>query len=377
MTTAAALFRFLGAAALLAAGGLHAENEPAVRVPPSRPAPLMPTRLNNLNYVSLADVAARLGWKSAVAENGRRLTLTDRDGKVEVAMDSREAAINGLRVFLGNAVLVRGGDFFISKIDYERCLAPILRPTLMGVLPGRPKVVALDPGHGGLDDGMENKPLGLKEKILTLDVAQRVKKLLEADGYKVVLTREDDRQLGPDKTTDWKTRSLIANQAKADLLVSIHFNSLFPDTKTSGTEVFTFTRSGQRSDQSWSFGEKDDTETDAAPVNAYDPWSSLLAQMMHREVIGHLKTFDRGQKTKHLGMLRGLNCPGILVESVFLSNDAEAKRAATPEYRQQIAEAITNGIRAYAAALEAARPPVAKPPATTTPAPAPGPTTSK
>jgi len=160
-------------------------------------------------------------------------------------------------------------------------------------------------------------------------------------------------------------------------MVSIHFNSLYPDTRTSGTEIYTFTRNGQRSDQSWSFAGGDDAEPEPSPVNAFDPWSSLLGYAMHREVLGHLKTFDRGQKTKHLAVLRGLNCPGVLVESVFLSNEAEAKRAATPEYREQIAEAIVAGIRSYVRTLDALRPVEVKPAATVSLPPASSPTTSK
>ncbi|MSU69919.1 MAG: hypothetical protein EXS39_03925 [Opitutaceae bacterium] len=376
MTTAAARCLLLGATALLAATG-RMDGEAAVRVPPARPAALATTRFNNLEYVSVADAAVRLGLGFAVAETGRKITLDDRENKVELAAESREAAVNGLRIFLGNAVVLRNGRFYLSKIDFDRELTPMLRPALAGPAPGRPKVIALDPGHGGVDNGMESRPLGLKEKVLTLEVALRAKKLLEADGYKVVLTRNDDRQLGSDKATDFKNRGLVVNRAKADLMVSIHFNSLYPDTKTSGTEVYTFTRRGQRSDQSWGLGESDDTETEAAPVNGFDPWSSLLAHAMHREVIRHLQTFDRGHKTKHLAVLRGLTCPGVLVEAVFLSNEAEAKRAVLPEYLQRIAEAVANGIRAYAATLDALRPTEAKPAATEAPVRASGPTTSK
>jgi N-acetylmuramoyl-L-alanine amidase len=126
---------------------------------------------------------------------------------------------------------------------------------------------------------------------------------------------------------------------------------LFPDTKTSGTEVYTFTRAGQRSDPSWGFGGKDDAEATPSEVNRFDPWSSVLANAMHREVLDTLKTVDRGQKTMHLIVLRGLKCPAVLVESVFLSNAIEAKRAATPAYLQQIAEGLARGIGAYADTL--------------------------
>lgn len=327
-----------------------------------KPSSLPVTRLIGLEYFALRDVTALLGFKSTWVESTRRLTLLDATNRIELTGGSREIAVNGLRVFLGNPILQHGGLLYISKTDLERCLTPLLRPALLGPLLGRPRIIVLDPGHGGQDNGMENKPLKLKEKALTLDVAQRLKKLLEARGYQVVLTRTDDRQLGPDKQTDFLARADITNHAKADLLVSIHFNSLYPDTKTSGTEVYTFTRAGQRSDRSWGAVEKDDAETTPSEINRFDPWSALLAHCMHREVISTLKTFDRGQKTMHSIVLRGLKCPAVLVESVFLSNDSEARRAATPAYLQQIAEGLASGIGAYADLLDKISPkPAARP----------------
>jgi N-acetylmuramoyl-L-alanine amidase len=359
---------------------LLAAAEPAARVAPTRPAAAAvtpsspaPTRLTTLpvtriggqECVSLREVAALIGWKKDWVESTRRLTLSDASGKIELTGGSREVSVNGLRLFLGHPVLQQGGVLYLTKTDYQRGLMPLFRASLLGPLLARPRVIVLDPGHGGADQGMENKPLGLREKVLTLDVAQRLKQLLEARGYAVVLTRSDDRQLGPDKQTDFLTRADITNRAKADLFVSIHFNSLYPDTKTSGTEVYTFTRAGQRSDRAWGFGEKDDAEALPSEVNRFDPWSSLLAHALHREVIGSLKTLDRGQKTMHSAVLRGLKCPAVLVESVFLSNDAEARRAATPEYRQQMAEALARGIGAYADALDKISPKPAAPPAVT------------
>jgi len=320
-----------------------------------KPVLLPATRLDGLEYFALRDVTALLGLKSTWVKATRKLTLRDATNRVELTGGSREVSFNGLRIFLGNPILQRRSALYISKTDLERGLAPLLRPALLGPLLARPRVIVLDPGHGGQDNGTENKALGLKEKVLTLDVALRLKKLLEARGYQVVLTRTDDRQLGPDKQTDFLTRWDIANRAKADLFVSIHFNSLAPDTKTSGTEVYTFTRSGQRSDRSWGLGAKDDSEK-PSEVNRFDPWSSLLAQTMQREILDTLKTVDRGQKTMHSIVLRGLKCPAVLVESAFLSNDAEARSVARPAYRQQIAEGLASGIEAYAGTLEKIQP---------------------
>ena len=271
----------------------------------SRLASLPITHAGGMELIALADIARLLGWKTSWVESTRRLTLAGAGRRVELTAGSREVSVDGFRLFLGHPTVQKNSALFLTKTDFLRELMPLLDPALLGPLLGRPRVVVIDPGHGGTDQGMENRALGLREKILTLDVAQRLKKLLEARGYTVVLTRNDDRQLGPDKQTDFLARADITNRAKADLFVSIHFNSLYPDTKTSGTEVYTFTRAGQRSDRAWGFSEKDDAEAKAADVNRFDPWSSLLAHSLHREVIGSLKTFDRGQKTMHSAVMRG------------------------------------------------------------------------
>ncbi|MBS0633283.1 MAG: N-acetylmuramoyl-L-alanine amidase [Verrucomicrobia bacterium] len=355
------------AAALLLAAGSFVRADDRVRAAPRRPgapasapaaapapAPAKPAaaarereRAPSQRYVSVPDLAKRLGLKFTQTAP-RQWRLTRGTTKIELETDSREITVDGLRLFLGAAAVIRDGELHLNQFDADRTVGPLARPDILKVRPDKPKVIALDPGHGGVDNGMENKELGLKEKVLTLDVAQRLKKILTARGYKVVLTRNDDRQLGPDKASDFLRRSQIANAASADLLVSIHFNSLYPDTKTSGTEVYTFTPQFQRSTRALSAGEQDDTEREPAPVNRYDGWSAILAHAIHREVIASLKTSDRGQKTMHSAVLRGLNCPGVLVEAVFLSNPAEGKKAATAAYRQQMAEAIAAGIDDYA-----------------------------
>lgn len=302
--------------------------------PVSRPAKIETVRLD--------DVAARLGLKASTDASGRKFVLTDRVRRLELEADSREVRIGGLRVFLGHAVAMRKNGLHVSKVDVDTCLVPLLKPALLQRIPTEPQVIALDPGHGGVDQGTQNARLGLKEKTFTLDVSLRLKKLLEARGYKVVLTRDKDERL------DLQSRAIIANRAGADLFVSVHFNALPADQKTRGTEVFTFAPQHVRSTNAWGGLQSDDTETAPAPANRHDAASSMLAHALHRELLGQLGTFDRGKKIGHLGALRGLNCPGVLVESGFLSNDEEAKKIATPSYRQQIAVALAAGIEDYA-----------------------------
>ena len=355
-TTSAGVPGALRAAPSRPGSGVEPANGPAPAGGLKTLPPLAITRFKNVDYVATTDFAARLGIKGKWEEAKRELTLTAGTRRLVLTAEKREVSCDGLRIFLGDAVQIRAGKLYVSKTDYERCLLALLRPDYVSAPVPRLRTIVLDPGHGGADPGMENRPLRVQEKVLALDVALRLEKLLRAEGYSVVLTRRDDRQLAPSKEADLQRRAIIANAAGADLFLSIHFNSLFPDTRVSGTEVYVFTRPGQRSDQALGFGQGDDTENDVAPVNRHDAWSSLLAHALHRETIGGLKTSDRGHKTKHLAVLRGLNCPGVLIESLFLSNDAEARRAATPAYRQQIAESLAAGIRSYAAVLDTLRP---------------------
>lgn len=322
--------------------------EAVARTQPTRPGEVRGPALSirkfgNLDYVDVASFAPRLGLKLSWLEPGRRLSLTASGRRAELEADTRDITVNGLRVFLGNPIVDAGGQLFVSRTDYERCLTPLLRPGY-GVAPlRRPQTVVLDPGHGGRDNGTS-----ANEKTYALDVARRTKKMLESAGYRVVLTRDDDTFV------ELPRRAAIANAARADLFVSIHFNALTNDTKTTGVEVYTFAPQSQNSTNAWGPGRKPDAESAQASANAFDHWNVVLAQALQRELLDRLKTPDRGKKLMHLAVLRPLKCPGVLVECGFLTSDIEARKIATPAYRQQIAEALHAGIRGYTADVEAA-----------------------
>lgn len=303
-------------------------------------------KIGGVEHVSLADAATTLGLRLVWVERGRKAVLTGTGVRAEIEAESREIRVNGLRVFPGDAVVGLGGQIYLSRVDVERCLSPMLSPG-HGVAP-RPAlwVIALDAGHGGNDPGKVNPRLGIDEKTLTLDVARRTTRLLEAAGYRVVLTRENDSFVALPQ------RAAMANVGRADVFVSIHFNALVNDAKTSGVEVFTFAPRTQRSTNAASLGARNDAESHASPVNQHDHWSVVLAQALHRRFVTELRTADRGKKLMHLAVLRPLQCPGVLIECGFLTSETEARKIATPGYRQQLAEALAAGIRDYAAALE-------------------------
>lgn len=328
---------------------------------PAAGAELPVLRVSGVDYVGLVDGASLLGLSLERLESPTAVILKDGAKPVARLVDnSREIDLKGLRMFLGNPVAVRRGAFYVSRTDFEVRLLPRLRPDLCGPPPAPPRVVAIDPGHGGTDQGTTNAALGTMEKTYTLDVSLRLRKLLEAAGYTVVLTRDADFDVPKAR------RAEIANVAKADFFVSVHFNSLFPNTKTTGVEIFSFPPRSQRSTDSWSPGAKDDAESGQSPVNRFDAWNTVLAGAMHRRVLDALQDGDRGEKLKHLGVLRGLRCPGVLVESAFLSSDKEGALLAKPEFRDRIAAAILAGIQDYAAEVAALQPTPAKAQATGT-----------
>jgi N-acetylmuramoyl-L-alanine amidase len=360
----ARLRRFAGLA-LLVPGLLGAAESPP-RAAPSRPgAPATEKtpatrppirRIGRVEHVALADAARALGLAFTAGDQGRRATLKGPGVSAVFEAESREATLNGLRLFLGEPVALAGGVLSLSRADFERAVAPVLRPGF-GLEPRpAPKVIVLDAGHGGNDPGRVNASLKVNEKTLTLDVARRARRLLEADGFKVVLTRESDTFIALPQ------RAAAANLVQADAFVSIHFNALPQDARTSGVEVYTFPPRGLRSTNSWSPGAKEDAEHHASPVHRVDGWSALLAHTLHGRLVGDLKAPDRGRKLMHLAVLRPLQAPGVLVECGFLTSEAEARRIATPAYRQELAAALAAGIRDYARAVEAARrPPRAAP----------------
>ncbi|HEX2862897.1 MAG TPA: N-acetylmuramoyl-L-alanine amidase [Lacunisphaera sp.] len=208
----------------------------------------------------------------------------------------------------------------------------------------------LDAGHGGADPGKQHLKLKLNEKDMTLDVVLRLKKLLELRGFAVRLTRSEDVKLAPEQRADLDRRASVANDAKADLFLSIHFNAVEPKdaARVTGTETYVLTPQFQFS----STDNKGDALTGTAfPGNRLDVANVLLGYHLHRAMLTELKTSDRGFKRGRLRVLCFAECPAALLEAAYLSNDQEAARVGTPEFRQRIAESIAQGVQAYAATL--------------------------
>ncbi|MDR2629255.1 MAG: N-acetylmuramoyl-L-alanine amidase [Puniceicoccales bacterium] len=232
---------------------------------------------------------------------------------------------------LGFPVIKRYGRYYIDSSDYKYHIQPLLPTTKHRHK--KLKIIALDAGHGGEDDGATAQWDKLQEKFLTMDMCLRLAKLLEKNGYRVVLTRSQDKKVPlPERTQ-------IANRAKADLFISIHFNSA-PSASASGIETFTLTPSTQASSY----------QTSSRDVhgkfigNTFDSLNIVLGYCLQSSLTEKTLAIDRGVKHSTFVVLRDLRCPGILVECGFLSNREECRKIATSTYRDILAQSIFDGI---------------------------------
>jgi N-acetylmuramoyl-L-alanine amidase len=218
--------------------------------------------------------------------------------------------------------------------------------------------IVIDPGHGGHDTGTIG-PNGLEEKDLVLEVSRRLGRLLETRlGAEVVYTRKDDTFI------PLETRTAIANQARADLFVSIHANSS-RDSAARGVETYylNFTSSSEALEVA--------ARENAVSEKSIYELQDLVKKIALKEKIEESREFagdvqaslhsglavkspairDRGVKKAPFIVLIGANMPSILAEISFVSNPTDEHRLASSEYRERIAESLYRGIAKYANGL--------------------------
>ena len=171
-----------------------------------------------------------------------------------------------------------------------------------------PITVVIDAGHGGHDrGGIPGQRIA--EKDMTLDVAQRLRNVLAASGYRVVMSRDSD------VFVSLPGRVAIANSYRNAVFVCIHFNA----TKrmgAGGIETYFYSRD-----------------------------SLSLASAVHYYVVGGAPSANRGVRRRGFYVLRKTNVPAVLVECGFLTNPTEGAYAQTASYRQKLAEEIAAGVR--------------------------------
>ena len=256
-------------------------------------------------------------------------------GAVALKIGTRIASCFGFEFWLGYAPQLVKGIPYVHWLDARKVLQPLLHSRRLGYHTNR--VIVLDPGHGGLDSGTRSIFNSKYEKEYTLDWALRLSQILEARGWKVVLTRTNDRDIALSE------RVAIADRANADFFLSLHFNSAFPNRDLIGIETYCLTPTGMPSSLLRS---QDDDLQQNFPNNAFDEQNLQIAIQLHGALMQVAESSDRGVKhARFMGVLRGQNRPAVLIEGGYLSNPREARKIETAEYRQKLAEGVADGLK--------------------------------
>jgi N-acetylmuramoyl-L-alanine amidase len=223
-------------------------------------------------------------------------------------------------------------------------------------------VIVIDPGHGGDDDGAIG-PSGIKEKDINLAISLKLKKLLEDEGLSVILTRDDDRFI------PLSDRTKIANEAGADMFVSIHCNASATNKNARG--YISFFLSDAKTDQARAaaalenaaiqFESKESQRDYVSDIDfilldmvqsEFLKESSELAALIEQNIIKHTKIDSRGVDQAGFFVLNKAYMPAVLVETAFISNKQDEKLLKNGNTQNDVAEAIVAAIGEFKAKYE-------------------------
>lgn len=211
------------------------------------------------------------------------------------------------------------------------------------------RTLAIDPGHGGSDEGVKGVA-GTKEKDLVIAVARRVKATVESRlGIRVLLTRDDDSAVSLD------ARAAIANNNRADLLISLHANGSF-QRATSGASILyaAFDREAEQAARASIGSER--LAVFGGGFRDIDLVSWDLAQIRHLERSGQLARILDGELRDHvplaaepiqrapLRVLESANMPAVLIEMGYLTNEDQERQMSGGDFQNAVVKAIYDGV---------------------------------
>lgn len=282
-------------------------------------------------------------WKLADRHNfiahvthGKQITLRTRFSTFRFEGDSRKLFYNDVLIWLNAPIARSWGTWNIHSADVEHTVLPLLNPP-RALRREKYRIVALDPGHGGADSGALNTRLGLYEKTIVLDLAQRVRSILLKYNVDARLTRTGDQAVELDN------RCFMANRWGADLFVSIHLNAA-ANKSSAGVETHILPPAGSPITASASAGSRDRM---SFPGNNHDGANLLLGYALQKSVLKYTGAEDRGVRRSRFYVIRNVSCPSALLECGFISNNSEASRMASPAYRDKLVKGIAEGIMDY------------------------------
>lgn len=182
-------------------------------------------------------------------------------------------------------------------------------------------IILIDPGHGGIDGGANSKT-GTVEKDINLIISLKLKSRLESEGYKVFITREEDKELSRKKVEDLNMRCNMKKETKCDVFISIHQNK-FSQESCYGAQVWY-----ANNDKSAKIAE-------------------FIQNSMKEKIDDKNKRLAKPAKQQYKILRDGYDGACVIVECGFISNNEEEKRLKTDEHQNKIVDGITCGINKY------------------------------
>jgi N-acetylmuramoyl-L-alanine amidase len=300
------------------------------------------------DYVAVDSIKQYVGYKfKNLTRAGNAVTLESPNVVMKLAVGSADCTMNRVKFVFSKPVVDINSRPYVSRTDLSKLIDPVLRPNFIKNA-GNFRTVILDPGHGGRDPGATSS-YG-NEATYTLQTAKLLRAELIRLGFKVVMTRADDRFL----TLQERVNAANAVRENA-LFISIHFNS--GGRAAHGIETFTLSPPGVAH-----YG-RGEVAADSLlrTGNAHDSANVALATSIHGAVTRNLVPlpFDRGIKRARYTVISGVRHPAVLLEGGFLSNPDESKLIHQSAYQATLARSVAAAVRKYQLAV--ARTPAARP----------------
>jgi N-acetylmuramoyl-L-alanine amidase len=314
--------------------------------------------INGITYLPLASLCNLKGINLEYDTFAKTAVLIKGSHKINLMVGERLVLVDNLPKYLRHPVDMYQGTVVVPYNFKEQILDTLFKeiyPPRKVVPPTAIKKVVIDAGHGGKDPGAIGRT-GAREKVITLDIAKRLSSLLRADGINVVMTRSIDIYVPLSSRVD------MANNAKADIFLSVHVNANRVKS-ISGCEVYYVSPTVNDSARALSAAQdaRLDFDSSCFASNSKDLkatlWDMLytqsrqesieLARSICQSMKNNLDIAILGIKAGRYYVLKGARMPTVLIEIGFLSNYNEERMLKNGYYRQSIAEAIERAVLDY------------------------------
>ena len=321
----------------------------------------------SVQYVPLIKLCETYGieWKW---DNFIRTVIIAKNGKIVLRPGSDRILVNGEERRLSSPVVFTNGAVFVPVTFVKNDLGLIVeaRPSVEKGFEKMPeirapgkysiKAIVIDAGHGGKDPGAIGRRLGTREKYLTLSIAKKLKRILEDNGIRVIMTRDSDEFISLPE------RVRIANSSGADLFISVHINAS-RSRSMNGFECYYLSEATNDNARALEAFENATLKTDEGTIVEHSSsldktlWdmkltenrreSAQLAGDICSTVDNSLVTRNRGVKTARFYVIKFTRIPSVLAEVGYLSNKFEELKLKDDGYTDRMADIIAKGILTY------------------------------